>query len=775
MCYYLNMQDIYSTFEFDKIKNLILDYSKTELGKEKISNLTKIDNFEVLKVTLDKLSEMMSIVVRFGDLPISNSANALNIIELGKKTGILTPHDLNLINEDIKTVAALSKYFEKITDEYILIFEIVSKFNNLSNLAKEINRVITPSLTIFDNASEELQRIRNDLRKAEKTLLNKIQNLSFTYAEYLTNDASTIRDGHFVLAVKTALKSKVAGIVHDISDSGATTFIEPLEVVQLNNEITSLKLEDNEECKKILKALTSLVLIQEKEIINNNAIIGELDFLSAKSHYANNIDAIVPTLTNEKHIFFKEARHPLINKNAVIANSYELGNNKNIVVISGPNAGGKTVSLKTVGLLTLMGLSGLAVPGKDAKISNIKNIYVDIGDNQSLSDNLSTFSAHMNNVGEIANKCTKDDLILLDELGTGTSPKEGEALALSILKHLKEKGCLGMISSHFDALKEYAYFDDSIENSSMIFDKEKLLPTYKFSIGTPGNSYALEVASRFGISKEILDDAKEYLSKKDNNDNAKLFEILQNKVEHISKLEDENIKKSKELENKEKQLKAEKEMLSKKKNELLKNVDEEKKEILKGVKSEVDEIISVLSNSDLKLHEVIELKKKIDSLESEEELINFNENIDVKDYVEIPSMNIKGVVNKIKGEKVVINVDGGLIFECKKSLLHKLDNDKRVNKTIKPHTSKKPVEINTTSFSLELNLIGQHVDEAKYNLEKYIDTAIARNIGQVRIIHGFGSGALRKMVQSFLKECGFSFRSGDEYEGGGGATVVKLK
>ena len=379
------MQNIYETFEFNKIKEHLLEYAKTELAKVYIDELKMFDTPNEVKNALEDLREISSIIVRFGPLPIHNSANALVLIDLAKKTGLLTPRDLSLIAEDVLTIGKISAFLKKIDSLYPRVSQMTEGFIDLSNLEKEIHRVITNSLTVADNASPDLNQIRKSLKKAEANLQSKIASLAFAYGKYLNDDNITIRDGHFVLPVKTVDKSKVNGIVYDVSDSGNTTFIEPLEIVQINNEITALKVQENEEIRRILKALTALVLLQEGEIITNNKIIAKLDFLSAKALYGNEINADIAECSDKQEILLESARHPLIDPKKVVANSFELNENEPIIIISGPNAGGKTVSLKTVGLLTLMHQSGLALPVRKGKIGYFKHIFIDIGDNQSLS------------------------------------------------------------------------------------------------------------------------------------------------------------------------------------------------------------------------------------------------------------------------------------------------------------------------------------------------------------------------------------------------------
>lgn len=767
------MQDIYQTFEFNKIQESIKEYAKTEIGREMIDSLRMLPNQKEVTETLLDLNEMISIVNRFGVMPIATSANALYLIDLAKKTALLTPRDLNLIADDVLTSKAILKFIDKIDVSYPRIKSKTDTFEDLSSLEKEIHRVITPSLTISDKATPELKEIRDKLRRLESSLQQKVASLAFTYSKYLNDDNATIRDGHYVLPVKTVEKSHVLGIVYDVSDSGATTFIEPMEIVQINNQLTSLKVEENEEIRKILKGLTALVLLQEKEIIHNNKVIADLDFLIAKSLYANELDAVVADNSDKQIVDLVQARHPLINKNKVVANSYHIDDEKRVVIISGPNAGGKTVSLKTVGILVLMNQCGLAVSAEKATLGYFKNIYIDIGDNQSLSDNLSTFSAHMNQIGEITQKVGGKDLVLIDELGTGTDPREGEALALSIIKYLENKNCLAMVSSHFSALKEYAFLSEHIDNSSMIFDEEKLLPTYKFRQGAPGMSYALDVANRYGISVEIVAEAKDFLSKSSVNDTNELLSVLQKKLDSASKLEDELKRKQRELDALEKKLDGDEQLLKDRRNKLLEDVKDEKQQIIDKAKKEVDEIISALSKDGTKLHEIIDLKKKLEDLEESEDIVDYNEEIQNGDYVSIPALNINGRITRINGNKARIVSDAGLSFDAELSKLHKVNAPKESK--VKRNTN--PIDLSLgTNVSLELNIIGMHVEEASNALIKYIDNCRLKHFKQVRIIHGFGSGALRKMTREYLDtQKDLTYRAGDGSEGGGGATVVIFK
>ena len=767
------MQDIYSTFEFGKIQDSIKELAKTEIARSNIESLKMFSSSKEVKEALLDLDEMMSVVHRFGVMPIATSANALYLIDLAKKTALLTPRDLNLIADDVLTSKAILKFFDKIDVSYPRMKSKVDTFFDLTSLEKEIHRVVTSSLTIADKASPELKEIRDKMRKLESSLQQKVASLAFTYSKYLNDDNATIRDGHFVLPVKTTEKSRVLGIIYDVSDSGATTFIEPMEIVQINNQLTSLKVEEAEEIRRILKALTALVLLQEKEIIHNNKIIADLDFLIAKSLYANQINGVVAEIKEEQVVDLLKARHPLIDPNKVVANSYHLDNDKRIVIISGPNAGGKTVSLKTVGIIVLMNQCGLAVPADKATLGYFKNIYIDIGDNQSLSDNLSTFSAHMNQIGEITQKIGGKDLLLIDELGTGTDPREGEALALSIVKYLETKNCLAMISSHFSALKEYAFLSQHIENSSMIFDEEKLSPTYKFRQGTPGMSYALDVANRYGICEEIVTKAKDFIAKSEHSETNDLLSILQKKLDAANKLEDQLEKKERQLQDLEKKLNNDDKVLKQRREKLLSEVKEEKNQIIEKTKKEVEEIISALKQDGIKIHEAGRLRNQLDELRDNEEMVVYDEEIRVNDYVEIPSLGISGRVTRINGKKARIERESGLSFDVEIDRLHKIEAPKEIKR--EKATSNLDSSIGE-NIGLELNIIGMHVEEAQYALIKYLDNCRLKHLTTVRIIHGFGSGALRKMVRAYLDtQKDLTYRAGGEHEGAGGATVVTFK
>ena len=761
------------TLEFNRIREAILEYSKTEKGKKLVLSLDMSSDKEYIKNELALLQENMDLISRFGSLPIHSSVHILNLIDIAKKTALLTPADLNFVLNDIETSSHLIEHFKKVGSFFPLLGNIISSLEDLSSLEKAIKKVITPSLTVSDNASSKLKEIRNRIKQLEQSLSSRVNSISYAYSDYLNDSNVTIRDGHYVLPVKTGYKNKVLGIIYDVSDSGQTTFIEPLELVQLNNDIASKKIEENEEIRKILKELTALVLLQENEVIKNNEIIGRLDFINSKANYALDNEMNIASISDKQEIHLYDAAHPLIDKKVVVRNEYHLDEDKRIVVISGPNAGGKTVSLKVVGLLTFMNQCALAVPVKKANLGIFKNIYLDIGDSQSLSDNLSTFSGHMKNIADILSLTGGKDLVLLDELGTGTDPKEGEIIALTVLKELEKKHSLALISSHYSKIKEYAYLSENVENSSMIFDEQKLLPTYIYKYQSPGKSYGYEVAKRYGINEEALNENIKLYSSKDKNDFDNLLSILQKQIDENERMKRENLLAKQNLERKEKELLNKEEALKNQKDHLLEEVKKEKEQIINDTEKKISEIIKSLSNDNLKLNEAIELKKEVSDMRDEvEALINYDEEVKVNDYVSIPSLSLSGKVISLNSKKGRVRTSDGMLVDVEVNKLHKISAPKN-NKVLKDKTNYE-YKINT-NVGLELNIIGLHVDEAKDALIKYLDACRIKNIKQVRIIHGFGSGALRKMTHEYLSSLkGVKYRLGDGSEGGGGATVVIL-
>ena len=770
------MKNLYDTLEFNKIQEKLNLYIKTEVGKNLVNTLELSTDFFLLQKELSFVEEMMNLIVRFGTLPIINSSDLAIKIGFAKKGGILTPKDLNDIAEDIETSSKVISFVKKCEGNYDNIKDFIKDFNVLNHLSNSIKGVISPSLTIYDNASSKLKSIRTKIVSTQQELTARINSLVRTYSSILSDGNITLRNDHFVLPVKTTEKNKIQGIIHDVSNTGETTFIEPNSIVELNNKIYVLKLEEQEEIKRILLELTKEVLSYENEILTNNQMLGYLDFVQAKSLYGNDIDGYVATLEKEQQIHLIGAKHPLLNKDTCIPNSFELNKDHRIMIITGPNAGGKTVALKTVGLLILMNQCGLPLPtSKKPILSIFNNIYLDVGDNQSIQDNLSTFSAHITNIAQIVKNIGGKDIVLIDELGTGTSPNEGEALAISVINEILFKNSFGIISSHFEGVKILAMQNDNIINASALFDEEKLLPTYKIKVGMPGKSYGVDVASRLGMPEHIIDNAKNYLAnhQEQNLDNA--INKLEKQFILNEKLSEELNAKLKNIEAKEIESNKILANIDKIKEEAMLEAEEQKEELLKKARIEIDSILKELKENEIKLHTITAAKKALENLETEEiEVDSPNQEVEINDYVKIKDTNMQGkIIRKVKNNITVITQEGLSINTTTNKVIKTMAPAKKVA----PRMTKGDQMIFKQSVPLELNVIGLHVDEALEKVEKYLDTCLARKIKSCRLIHGSGTGALRSAIHNYLKTLKSvdSFRLGGAGEGGVGATVVTFK
>ena len=773
------MLDIYGTLEISEVLKEIALETHSEIAHAKILSLRMLSSREEIKKELTRVDEMMRFLNEKDHLPIQSSFDLSKFLDIAKKGGVLSIQELDHIALDIETSQKLYLHFSHLNQhEFPSLYELKEELFDLSKLYERIRHVISPNLTVHNDASPELKRIRQQILKLSSSIQDFSRGLIAKYSEYLSEKTITIRNDHFVLPVQTSYKSKVNGIIHDISDTGSTTFIEPQELVQLSNQIYALRVQEKEEIYRLLKELSEQVAFHEEEIHSNNIIIGLLDEISAKAVYGIKHKCYCAHLSDEQIISLKGARHPLISDEIVVDNDFELNQEQSMIIISGPNAGGKTVALKTLGLMVMMNQMGLPILTKGkAELGYFPKIYADIGDNQSLSDNLSTFAAHVSNLSTITHFVTDKDLVLLDELGTGTSPREGEALALAVSDFLLKKHVFSVISSHFDKMKEFAYAKEHVVNAMMIFDENKLLPTYRLKIGSSGRSYGLEMAERYHLDNKVVSQAKKYLS----NDKSVSFNDVLDQLNHLvnenEQTRKELLEKERLLNGKEKHLHHEEELLHNKKEKLLEDVKHEEKKIISRATQKVDLIMKNLDKDQLKLHEIIHAKTELKELaeEQDKEEINLNQGpIEVNDYVEVKGLGLVGKVTKINGDKVQVVTEDGFDVKTKLDQLLKVDeplSHKKISSKVNHDLQIK------TDVKLELNIIGYHIDEGIEAVSKYLDECRLRHFKTVRIIHGMGSGKLREAVHAYLKKLDFieDFHYGSTYDGGTGATVVTLK
>lgn len=769
------MKSIFDIFEFDVIRNQLASYTKTVRGKEMATRLGLFKDAASLKEELLLLREVHTYLFRYGELPLNNSNDLSLPFKFARNGNILTPGDFDHINSDIKASIKIINIAKTKIDKTSLLFKLIDQLLDLSPLSSRIEMVISPNLTIKDSASSELKKIRREMLNLENKISKTSTELLTIYKNVISDSIITMRNGHYVIPIKASEKYNVNGIIHDISQTGQTVYIEPSQIVELNNRLINAKNDELTEINRILRELTLEMLANEAAILNNNVVIARLDFVFAKAILGKATNSYVATLSEDQEIYLPKARHPLIHPEVVVANSFGISHENRIVVITGPNAGGKTVALKTIGLLVMMHQSGLMLPTDgEARLGYFKSIFADIGDQQSLSDNLSTFSAHIASIKEITSRVKKADLVLIDELGTGTDPVEGEALALAILEYLKDKGAIAVISTHYSKIKTYAFSTPGVMNASMLFDEKALKPLYLFKLGLPGKSYGLSVATKFGLDEKIIQNAASYM---EGAGNLKIEDTLARLNEELQKSEKELAiiqARQKELD----RMVKENEQLKARLNQKIADFDEEYLEEIaerkEAVEIELDRILKLAYQGNLKPHEIIDLKGELKQQELEEDNRKDETPIGVGDYVHIETLGSDAKVLKINGKRVEVQLTSGLHVKAKLDQLEKVSSVKIEKPKVKSVIETTLLE--DGPVKMELNLIGLRVDEAIPELTRYLDKCLTKRFSSVRIIHGFGSGALRKAVHEYLKSQKFvkTFYMAGPTDGAGGATIVEL-
>lgn len=772
------MKSIFEIFEFDEIRTRLASYTKTMRGRELALKLGLFKDRESVVEELLTLEEVHSYLFKHGELPLNNSSDLSIPFKSARMGNILTPSDFDHINSDIKASIKIQNMALARVSKETRLGKLVNQFIDLTPLSTRIEQVISPNLSIKDSASSTLRKIRKEILSIESKISKTTGDLLSIYKNVISDSIVTMRNGHYVIPIKASEKYNINGIIHDISQSGQTVYVEPSQIVELNNRLIDAKNDELVEINRILRELTGEMLLKEEGILSNNTLIGRLDFLFAKALLGKATDAYVAVMSENQEIYLPKARHPLIDPSVVVANTFAINEENRIVVITGPNAGGKTVALKTIGLLVMMNQSGLMLPtdGK-ARLGYFKSIFADIGDQQSLSDNLSTFSAHIEAIRDITSRVKKDDLVLIDELGTGTDPVEGEALALSLLDFLKEKGVIACISSHFSKLKTYAFSTAAVSNASMLFDEKELRPLYVFKLGIPGKSYGLSVAKKHGLKEVIIKKAESYM---EGEGNLKIEEMLSRLNEEIDKSEKQyKILKSKELEL-EKLLKENarlKERLAQKMERFDKDYLDEIEERKAEVEKELDALLKLAYDGNLKPHEIIELKG---SLKEEKTLVKKDtkdkavETFAIGDYVHLDSLGSDAKIVKMDGKRVEVQLTSGLHVKTKITELTKI-TEAAIERPKKQSVVETTL-MDQAPLKMEINLIGLRVEEAISELSRYLDRCLTKRFTSVRIIHGFGSGALRKAVHEYLKQQKFvkNFYMAGPHDGAGGATIVEL-
>ena len=780
--YYLNK------LEYNKILEILSNYSSTYIGKDMCLNLLPSNDKQEVKEKLEETKEAVDILYRSSTPPITDIAdNTINIkiIESNNTLSIKAILDLTKIFD---IANELKKYFYTDyikSEDYPILDAIFSKLYTNLSIIEKVRKSIIDENTIDDKASQNLYKIRRKEQNIEQDIKQNINKIihSQTYSKYMQESVVTIRNDRYVIPIKEEYRSQIKGFVHDISSSGSTVFIEPISIFDLNNELSDLKVEENLEIEKILKDLSSLFYPYPEELKDDIKSIGKLDFIFAKARYSKEIDGITPKINDKKEIALIDAKHPLLDKKQAVPISLTLGKDFSTLVITGPNTGGKTVTLKTIGLLTAMACSGLNIPANEnSYIYVFDNIFADIGDDQSIADSLSTFSSHMKNIANIVQNATENSLVLVDELGSGTDPVEGSALAISILDYFKKKDILTVATTHYQELKKYALITKGFENASVEFDINTLSPTYHLLIGVPGKSNAFEISKKLELSEDIIENAKLNLTKKD----VDFEELLKNIYDNKSKIENEKEMISKELqkiEDLKKTLERDNSLIEEQEKEIINNAKIKAREILLDAKEDATEIISKMQK-EVDSSGLNNLRNRLNDEIKELSVKNFKKEkasknpIDIKEIkpnteVYITTLDQNGTIisNVSKSNEVQVRV-GAMKMNINIKYLEKAKKINKVESTISYKSNFKTKNVNS-----EINVIGLNVDEAIPIVDKFLDDCYLAKLETVRIIHGKGTGKLRDGIHQFLKVNPHveSFRMGTFGEGEMGVTVVKLK
>lgn len=777
--------------EYNKILDIVSSYCATYIGRSLSSSFLPNSNKEIVARLLDETNSAVNLLIRKGEIPLSDIENIEVCIKNLKSYNSLGAKSLLDVANVLRISRQLHHYFfddeEFDLSDFSILADLFSMLYYNKNMEDTIFNSIIDEDTIADDASKALSSLRKNRRKLEQDVRDKLSNFihSASYSKYLMDSIITIRNDRFVVPVKEEFKEHISGAILDISASGSTVYIEPSTVFELNNKINAVKVQEAIEIEKILKGLSLMLCPIADRLKVTIDIIGRLDFIFARAKYSKRINGIRPIITDSKEITLLGARHPLIDKKVVVPIDISIGKDYSSLLITGPNTGGKTVALKTVGLFCLMAYSGILLPANEnSSLYVFDNIFADIGDEQSIQDSLSTFSSHMINIIDILKESTSNSLILLDELGSGTDPVEGASLAISILEHFYNIGALTICTSHYPELKKYALTHEGFENASSDFDIENLCPTYKLLIGIPGKSNAFAISKKLGLSEDILNRAKTFLKEDDISIENLLKSIYDDKLS-IEKEKEKIEKNSNQIEILRKSLERDNSKLNKEAENILSDAKIKAREILLDAKDEVNDIIKELNNEKTDLKKANALRNKLNSSINEVSKVSTvatssshlsASDITIGQEVFFNKVNSTGIVYSLPDKSNEIKLQVGSIYMNAK--LEDLSPVKAsANKNKKSNSNISYSNNKAQSVASEINVIGLNVDEALPIVDKYIDDCYMAHLEHARIVHGKGTGKLREGIHAFLRKHPHvkSFRLGTFGEGEMGVTIVYFK
>lgn len=783
---------VLQTLEYHKIISMLVEEADSPLAKESARHLLPSSDRSRITAWQTETSHALMRLYKWGKPAFHGLRDIRPSLLPLEKGGILGMGELLNISRCLEIAKAAIEYDHKDEEMKDALSGRFASLVDLPDLRREIGRCIISPEEMADDASPELKRIRRSIHSANDRIREQLNATMNSSSSMLRDNIVTMRNGRYCLPVRQEYKSSFPGMIHDQSATGSTFFIEPMAIVKLNNELAELAMKEQEEIEKVLASLSALAAPCTDDLQRNILLLAELDFIFAKAGLSNKMQGSEP-LFDQNYIHIKKGRHPLIPRDQVVPIDVSLGRSYDLLVITGPNTGGKTVSLKTVGLFTLMGQAGLHIPAQDhSHLRVYEEVYADIGDEQSIEQSLSTFSSHMVNTVEILKRANKKTLTLFDELGAGTDPTEGAALAIAILDDLHSRNVTAMATTHYSELKLYALQTEGVENASCEFDVESLRPTYRLLVGIPGKSNAFAISGRLGLSEEIIQAAGRLVDS-----DAKQFEDVVTGLEDARVQAEREREKAKQLreeaEHYKQKLMAKNERIDQAKEKILRRANEEANEILQKAKDIADESIrrynkwmndsgmtKEMEKERAALRE--ELNKTGDKLtlqNTRKKTAKAPEKLSAGDIVMVHSMGVKGTVSSEPDNKGKCYVQMGVL----RSLvdikdLELLEQETKATKKEAAITHARNMKMSKAmTISSEINLIGKTVDEALALLDKYLDDAYLARLHQVTVIHGMGTGALRTAVQNHCKKCRFvkSYRMGEYGEGGYGVTVVEFK
>lgn len=793
-----------TTLEYNKITARLESCATTDMGRKTCRGLRPIDNLQAVRQAQIETSDALARIIKKGSVSFSGARDIRDSLLRLKVGSFLSVAELLNISSLLRVALRASDYGKREASAETADDSLDSYFRKLhliTPLAREIDRCILSEEEIADDASSGLLHVRRSMKAASEKIRTQLGNLVVNSRTYLQDGVITMRNGRYCVPVRAEYKSSVPGLVHDQSSSGSTLFVEPMSVVKLNNELRELEIREQKEIEAVLASLSELAAGSTDELEENLDIITHLDFVFAKASLSRSYRGCEPRFNSEGRIILKKARHPLLDQRNVVPITLTLGVDFDLLIVTGPNTGGKTVSLKTVGLLTLMGLAGLHVPAAEGTtLAVFKEVYADIGDEQSIEQSLSTFSSHMTNIVKFLEKADKDSLVLFDELGAGTDPVEGAALAMAILSFLHNMQVRTMATTHYSELKLFALSTKGVENASCEFSLETLRPTYRLLLGIPGKSNAFAISAKLGLPDYIIEDAKKHID----SENESFEDVISDLEASRVRMEEEEAKAAAyraEIESLRTQLEQQREKLEQQKSRIIDNANSHAREILQEAKDFADETIRIINKttdggevSRILERERAKLRTKLDKTASHEEKKAAEpakrtdpKKLHVGDAVKVLSLNLRGTVSTLPNAKGDLTVQMGILSSqvniCDIELIDEQTISgegvpaRSANAYGKKRSSGHIGMSKAATISPEINLIGKTVDEAIPELDKYLDDAYLAHLEKVRVVHGRGTGALRNGVHKHLKKLKYikSFHLGEYGEGDSGVTIVEFK